>query len=131
VRVAIFSLIAVLGAGCAAQPRHTSLSLPLTSNSGGEQKLRWLYSADPQQDLLKALSRGDRRFIGVYGLGPTVPGIGADDPLCKRYGVRYLEGTSDAIRSEEDWKLNDLADKYAENYNLLLLEHLRRRHPAV
>lgn len=129
-RVAILSLIALLVAGCA-EPRHTSPSLPLTSNSGGEQKLRWLYSANPQRDLKEALSRGDRRFIGVYGFAPTVPGIGPENPLCKRYGVRYLEGTSDAITSEEDYKLNDLAEKYAEKYNLLLVQHLRRGHPAV
>jgi hypothetical protein len=54
-----------------------------------------------------------------------------DDPLCQRYGVHYLVGTSDAISSEEDWTLNDLAERYAKKYNQLLLEHLRRGHPAV
>jgi len=101
--------------------------LPQFSGSFSEHHLRWLDRADPQRDLAAALARGDRRFVGVYGYSADVPGVDSPDQgLLKRYGVRYLRGTSDAMTSQEDERLNKLAHRYAKKYNGLLLQHLRR-----
>ena len=120
-----FALIGTaLLSACAQSGQST---LPVTSGSNAEQRLRWLDRADPERDLAAALARGDRRFVGTYGYTATVPGAGSPyDPLPKRYGVRFLRGTSDAMTSQEDERLNDLARRYAKKYNQLLLQHLRR-----
>jgi hypothetical protein len=122
-RVLLVATAALL-AGCATD---TTATLPEHSGSRAEHLLRWLYHADPQRDLAAALARGDQRFVGLHGYADSVPGFDSPyEDLPKRYGVRYLRGTSDAMTSEEDHRLNDLADQYAKKYNALLLQHLRR-----
>jgi hypothetical protein len=86
-------------------------------------QMRWLWRADAQRDVSAALARGDKRFIGVYGIAAEAPGV-TDSRLLRRFGVRFIEGTSDVRPTPESRQLNSLARKYALRYNGLLLQHL-------
>ena len=105
--------VALLGGQASAAPARATLTL------------RALEHADPQRDLAAALARGDTRFIGVYGFSREVPGLGSPHALLAlRHGVHYVRDSSDTGEP----RLNRLARRYAEHYNRLLLEHLRRRY---
>jgi hypothetical protein len=92
------------------------------------RNLRWLYDADPQRDLHAALARDDTRFLGVYGFAAFTPGISQDSRIVQRHGIRYLDGTSDALENKEHSHLTFAATAYARTYNQLLLRHLS--HPV-
>ena len=88
------------------------------------QQMQWLSHADARRDVATALKRGDKRFIGVYGVASEVPGV-SDSGLVHRFGVRFIEGTSDVRPTPESRRLNTLARDYALRYNQLLLRHVR------
>ena len=90
-----------------------------TAESCAEQIER-LESADVAADVEAALVRGDKRFVGVMGVGLIVPGV---DTYAHR-GVRVIENTSDAIESDEHLRLQEAARRYAEHYNKLLLKRI-------
>jgi hypothetical protein len=69
-------------------------------------------------DAKAAVARGDRRLLAVYGIALEVPGVDADvATLRQQYGLRILEGTSDAIKGPQDRLFNDNARSYAKRYN--------------
>lgn len=112
-------------AGCASDsPEQHSTRASILDSPEEVLSLRWLDSADLQRDLTAALTRDDTRFIGVYGYAPFTPGV--ERSVASRYGIRYLQGTSDAIQNHEHFRLNQLASSYAEQYNKLLLQRLRQ-----
>ncbi len=87
--------------------------------------LRWVDSADAEVDASKAIAGGHPQFLGVLGYGPYVPGTQVtDSALIRKTGVRFLDGTSDMLLSDEHGRLVHAAIKYAEEYNLVLLRHL-------
>lgn len=95
-----------------------------------KETIRNLEHADAKKDLKKALKKGDKRFIGVMGYGLWVPGLDGEGSVSrseyyrKKYGVQAVEGTSDNMRNQDIENLNVLAEKYARQYNKLLLEYL-------
>jgi hypothetical protein len=93
--------------------------------------VRQIEGADPQRDFKAAIARGDFRFVAVNGfVGGVVPGTdqsGTDRALIAAHGKRTIQGTSDYM----DARLHQLAWKYAETYNGLLLEHLRKKQPKT
>jgi hypothetical protein len=90
------------------------------------RRLEWLTDADPARDLGAAWTRNDRRFIGVYGFTAYTPGVPESaSKLVAEHGVRYIEGTSDAIESSAHQHAVLRATEYAQRYNELLLERLR------
>jgi hypothetical protein len=92
------------------------------------EQLQKLRNADPSVDLQEAWQKGDLRFIGVNGyVGGQVLGIRDQNfnPFVRRYGVKVIPGTGDAITSEEQLQLQTIASQYAKRYNQLLLRKLQ------
>lgn len=89
-------------------------------------ELKRLEQANPEVDFRDAIKRRDFRFLGVAGFTLTVPGVPMSDenmPLLETHGVRVIPGTSDNPAS---LTLQISAARYAERYNKLLLDHLRK-----
>jgi len=89
-------------------------------------ELKRLEHADPEVDFRDAIKRRDFRFLGVAGFTLTVPGVPMSDeniPLLETHGVRVIPGTSD---NPVSLTLQMSAARYAERYNKLLLDHLRK-----
>jgi len=81
--------------------------------------------SDPLADLDLSLKRGDHRFIGINSYTCMAPGISdADYRLMRRFGLRCLDGTSDAIESKEHERLQEKASAYARTYNLELYRRI-------
>jgi hypothetical protein len=83
---------------------------------------------EPARELAAALARGDWRFIGVAGYVVVASGVGLRDPCYPRQldAIRVVEGTSDTPVGPAGARLQRVATAYAERYNGLLLERLRR-----
>jgi hypothetical protein len=78
-------------------------------------------NADVASEVREAIRRGDRRFVGVYEDGLTVPGVSG--PIAPD-SVRVIEGTSDAMSGRSQWRFQRAALEYARRYNALLSEQL-------
>jgi len=75
-----------------------------------------------ETDARAAIARGDQRLLAVYGITVEVPGVDTSvATLRQRYGLRILEGTSDAIKGPQDRLLNENARKYAKKYNRIII----------
>jgi len=72
-------------------------------------------------DAEEAYAKKDYRFIGILGLGRTIPGV--SNELKEKYGFIDLNGTSDCGSSEHA-RLQNKAMKYAEDYNRLMSKKL-------
>jgi hypothetical protein len=83
---------------------------------------------DAATELKVAIASGDWRFLGVVGYVVVAPGIDFNDPLYpkKSSDMRIIEGTSDSQLGEAGNRFNLVAGGYAERYNRLLLERLRK-----
>ena len=101
------------------------VSAPPPADPSSVEQLRWLDTADPQTDLRAALKRRDTRFFAVFGYAADTPGVPWDSPELRRHGMKYIHGTSDAVRGREHGRLNSKAKEYAGRYNRLLLHYLR------
>jgi hypothetical protein len=103
-------------------------SLPDYPTSPIPGELRRMDTANAEADLASAIRKTDFRFIGLYGVGISVPGV---NERCVYYCVEHrgwlkmIEGTSDAITSKEQERLQLLAEKYANQYNANLFEYLK------
>ena len=71
-----------------------------------------------------AIKKKDLRFIGLGGLGGTVPGNSLVYKLSEIKGVKYVEGTGDDSRHIFYGHLIGGVNKYAEQYNMLLARHI-------
>jgi hypothetical protein len=110
----------------------SSSPVPKYDDSEVVSQLRWANSANPDRDIAAAISKKDTRFIGLYGYATYVPGIDdGDTALVTMHGVRYLEGTSDGLRSPEHSRLNTLARNYATRYNVILVHYLKKQKPVL
>jgi hypothetical protein len=80
------------------------------------------------QELKAAIANGDWRFLGVVGYVAVAPGVDFTDPEYPRdpRDMRIIEGTSDSQVGEAGARFNMVASAYAERYNRLLLERLRK-----
>ena len=99
----------------------------VSPDSASVVKLRWLEYADPIVDAQKALASNDYRLVGVYGYVVSIPGVEMAQWLTyqQRYGLRPIEGTSDALEGEEHARLVRKATEYAERYNKHVLAHVK------
>ena len=82
-------------------------------------KLDSLKSFDHKQastDADHAFANGDRRLLGIYSAALEVPGLNGN-PDSYAYGIKPLDGTGDTICSDEEKHLNEVARKYAQQYN--------------
>jgi hypothetical protein len=83
---------------------------------------------DAATELKTAVASGDWRFLGVVGYVVVAPGVDFNDPLYPKHptDMRIIEGTSDSQVGDAGTRFNMVAARYAERYNRLLLERLRR-----
>jgi len=88
------------------------------------QSLLWLESADPIIDAKTAIKDKDQRLMAVYGIALQIPGIeGASVREAYESGGHIaIEGTSDALCSDEHLRLNIIAEEYAIKYNKTILD---------
>jgi hypothetical protein len=89
------------------------------------RQLQWLDTANPIADATSALAKNDKRLVGIYGFTWTIPGVEEQrkEDYRDRYGLRMLDGTSDAPVNAEHERLVDLAGRYAKKYNSVILTH--------
>ncbi len=89
--------------------------------------LTWTESADVEADVQKAIANKDYRLFAIAGRGERMPGVDAKQmsDLKQRCGVKYLEGSTDAIRDDEHMQLLQKAYQYAEGYNQSMVRHCR------
>jgi hypothetical protein len=126
---AVVALCAILGlTSCAKTAKREVVQIP------NVDELRSLNVENAVEDARKALKAGDRNVLGVYGYTTDVPGLPPalrEDPRSLRttYGIRMIEGTTDAPSSEEHEKLNDNAYRYAEKYNQTILAESKQKLP--
>ena len=73
-------------------------------------------------DARAAIAHSDRRLLAVKGITVEVPGVDASvATLREQYGLRILEGTSDAIKGPQDRLINGNARNYAKKYNRIIV----------
>ena len=103
-----------------------------TSGQTGHLHLGAMEVADSATDLRRAITRHDLRFIGIYGFSLSVPGMRGDysNPIVRLKGVNAIEGTSGATQSKRDYRLQDMAERYALRYNQSLLLFLKQSQDA-
>jgi hypothetical protein len=86
------------------------------------EDVRHLVVGQAENDAKGAIARGDRRLLAVYGLTLEVPGVSDEvSKLRRKFGLRILEGTSDAIKDAQDRQMNLNARKYAMQYNRVVI----------
>jgi hypothetical protein len=115
-RVALCSVV-LLASACAPKPT------PLASQL--RETLSHLSLATPVADLDQNLASGDKRFVCVRGVTSYAPGVDDASELPGRYGMRCLDGTSDALENADHEKLMDSATSYARVYNSELNRRIR------
>ena len=82
-------------------------------------------SGGPGIDAEAAYSSGGFQHLGVYGIVASVPGLGMDVGCLRDWNaIVFIEGTTDALCSDEHQLFNRKARDYATNYNLKLNELL-------
>jgi hypothetical protein len=90
--------------------------------------LRAVAGSDPVKDFAAAKAKGDIRFLAMMGYARFVPGVpDYDQKYAKVVGVKIIPGTTDAIKSDEQRRLQDAVQSYAERYNKLVVEYLSKR----
>lgn len=98
------------------------------ANGGDEaDKLRWLEKADPIKDAKEALSNNDNKLLAVAGYTVIIPGV--DESMQMYYLDNYeytvIDGTTDAVESDEHIRLIKLAYEYAKIFNSVKLDALQ------
>jgi len=90
------------------------------------EQLRWIEKANPTTDAEAALKKNDHTLLAVQGYTWVIPGTDESrkSEYKTRYGVRVIQGTSDAAINKEHLRLIRLATEYAANYNRYLLKRL-------
>lgn len=93
--------------------------------------LNWLKNADAERDAAESIKRGDLRLLAMASRGPNMPGVPVESAskaksIC---GIRYLEGSTDAVAGEVHMQLLQQAYDYATQYNKLLLAACLSRNP--
>ena len=83
------------------------------------EKLAWVASANAKQDALAALDSQNSKYMAVFGFTIIVPGVTDAESFKITTDKNYtaIEGTGDALCSDEHAKLNQRAIEYATVYN--------------
>src|SRR5438034_22045 len=94
--------VTVLCSSCVNHEKSKTVT-HMETDSAALQRLK---DANPANDANEAIRRNDLRFLAVRGYTITVPGI-ADyhERFSPKYEYRIIEGTSDAVKNDEDRKL--------------------------
>jgi hypothetical protein len=74
-----------------------------------------------ETDAKNAIAHGNNKLLAVNGYTLVVPGVDGDaSALRAKYGLRILEGTSDAFKNSSDREFNEIARKYGSIYNRVI-----------
>ena len=92
------------------------------------EQLKWLETANPENDAKKAIEEKDFRLRATYGYALEIPGVDQKDWIEyeKTYGVNPIEGTSDTSINKEHMRLSKLARDYATEYNKIILKYKKK-----
>ena len=125
--IILLSIILIFSVSLACIAQDTDIALKTSTVAVLKTTLRSLNLKNPESDLDINFKNNDYRYICLYGYACYTPGVESTkmreiDPM----EMRCLDGTSDAIESSEHKILIGQAEKYAETYNKLLLEKLRK-----
>ena len=94
------------------------------------EKLQWLRTADAEAAFKKDQKASRIRFYQIYGFTLITPGIDIDVRIpgsCYHWvETMPIEGTSDALFSDEHFYLVKRARRFARKYNLLMKDHIDR-----
>jgi hypothetical protein len=77
--------------------------------------------ANAEADARRAYALKDYRLLAINGFTLEVPGTSDTDAARSRYGVKIIEGTSDALCSTEQGNLIKKSRAYAEKYNQTMI----------
>lgn len=115
----LFSAI-IMGCNVTADEKSTHSNTPDHMSA-----LAWAQSADAEVDAKKAIKQKDYRLFVVAGRGERLVGIDAKDAarLKQACGTQYIQGSTDAIRSDEHLDALKKAYSYAEQYNQIVAKH--------
>jgi hypothetical protein len=116
------ALLFVLVLCSCGQPHTPDTSRPDSISAADWAELLRIDRANPLSDLQAAIQTNDFRFLGIYGVGFSAPGIKSRPLLAN---IKPIKGTSDAFVSEEHLRLILEATKYAEVYNRTLDSYLK------
>jgi hypothetical protein len=86
-----------------------------------------LENADYKADLANALKEGDCSFMGVDGFVGNYA-INAEEDYgywVYQYGKKHISGTGDALRNQEEVRINSIGYEYASKYNKALIKALK------
>lgn len=87
--------------------------------------LRAIRSRDAIREAEAAWSRGDARFIGIYGIGLSCPGVLEESGLREKYGVNSIQGTSDNLIGDTQLAFQNAAYEFATRYNREILARIQ------
>jgi len=88
-------------------------------------RVRDLRTRNLKKDFKDAILKNDLCFKGINEYSTAIPGVEAYySNLPGRKCVKIIEGTGDAITSDEHGMFQDSARHYAAAYNKLLLEYI-------
>jgi hypothetical protein len=92
-------------------------------------QLLWLKGADAKLDAKEMLKSGELKYKAVYGYSVYIPGVPSSEyhRSLEVGDHEVIEGTGDDLCSEEHEILNDMAYKYAEVFNKILLGGLSEK----
>lgn len=90
-----------------------------------KRHLRSLKIENAIADAREASERGDRRLLGIQGMGTFVPGPYSYEDAALKFGITPIPGTSDMLINDEHAALQDNARHYAAAYNA----EMARLHP--
>lgn len=89
--------------------------------------LRKLKIENSVTDAMNSIESKDFRLLAVRGYTVEVPGISEDvQSIRATYGIKEIEGTTDAVEGPEHKRLVDNARHYAEKYNQTIIAEVHR-----
>lgn len=85
-------------------------------------QLKWLETANPNHDALSAMKSGNFKYKATKGITYIIPGVSQSEYLNARKTDNFdtIEGTGDAICSDQHLELNQKALHYAQRYNEII-----------
>ena len=83
---------------------------------------------DPAAEARGSIEKGTLEFLGVFGYSIDAPGVSDSQLACySDIPIRGIEGTSDFVPCESVRTLNRIAEEYAERFNGVMLEEIKKR----
>jgi len=84
--------------------------------------------SEPVKDAHTAIEMGDYRLLMLSGRLPLMPGVNTGNikDWQEECGIRYLGGTGDVVKSDDESKQRRRKVSYATEYNQIILEYCKR-----